>query len=173
MGIYEELKARGLIAQVTDEEQIRDLVNNGKATFYIGFDPTAESLTVGHYVAMCVMAHMQKCGHHPIVLLGGGTAMIADPSGKTELRKLLSVEELDNNVAGIKKQMERLVRFDGENGAVIVNNADWLRNLNFMDFMRDIAVHFSVNEMLRAECYKQRFERGLMTGQALERRRWN
>ena len=158
---YDVLNERGFLKQCSHPEELRELLGKEKLTFYIGFDPTAESLTVGHYVAMCVMAHMQKCGHHPIVLLGGGTAMIADPSGKTELRKLLSVEELDNNVAGIKKQMERLVRFDGENGAVIVNNADWLRNLNFMDFMRDIAVHFSVNEMLRAECYKQRFERGL------------
>lgn len=139
---YDVLNERGFLKQCSHPEELRELLGKEKLTFYIGFDPTAESLTVGHYVAMCVMAHMQKCGHHPIVLLGGGTAMIADPSGKTELRKLLSVEELDNNVAGIKKQMERLVRFDGENGAVIVNNADWLRNLNFMDFMRDIAVHF-------------------------------
>lgn len=158
---YDVLEARGYLKQCSHPEELRELLGKERLTFYIGFDPTAESLTVGHYVAMCVMAHMQRCGHRPIVLLGGGTAMIADPSGKTELRKLLSVEDLDNNVESIKKQMSRLIDFEGENGAILVNNAEWLRNLNFMDFMRDIAVHFSVNEMLRAECYKQRFERGL------------
>ena len=158
---YDLLSERGFLKQCSHPEELRELLGKEHLTFYIGFDPTAESLTVGHYVAMCVMAHMQRCGHRPIVLLGGGTAMIADPSGKTELRRMLSVEELDHNVECIKKQMERLIRFDGENAAILVNNADWLRNLNFMDFMRDIAVHFSVNEMLRAECYKQRFERGL------------
>ena len=158
---YDILEERGYLKQCSHPEELRELLGKEHLTFYIGFDPTAESLTVGHYVAMCVMAHMQRCGHRPIVLIGGGTAMIADPSGKTELRKLLSVEELDYNVQSIKKQMERLIDFEGENAAVIVNNADWLRNLNFMNFMRDIAVHFSVNEMLRAECYKQRYERGL------------
>ena len=158
---YDVLEERGYIKQCSHPEELRELLGKERLTFYIGFDPTAESLTVGHYVAMCVMAHMQRCGHRPIVLVGGGTAMIADPSGKTELRKLLSVEELDANVESIKKQMSRLIDFEGENGAILVNNADWLRNLNFMDFMRDIAVHFSVNEMLRAECYKQRYERGL------------
>lgn len=158
---YDVLEERGYLKQCSHPEELRELLGKEHLTFYIGFDPTAESLTVGHYVAMCVMAHMQRCGHRPIVLIGGGTAMIADPSGKTELRKLLSVEELDYNVQSIKKQMERLIDFEGENAAIIVNNADWLRNLNFMNFMRDIAVHFSVNEMLRAECYKQRYERGL------------
>ena len=158
---YDLLNERGYLKQCSHPEELRELLGKEKLTFYIGFDPTAESLTVGHYVAMCVMAHMQRCGHKPIVLLGGGTAMIADPSGKTELRKLLSVEELDHNVDCIKQQMSRLIDFEGENAAILVNNADWLRNLNFMDFMRDIAVHFSVNEMLRAECYKQRYERGL------------
>ena len=158
---YDVLEERGYLKQCSHPEELRELLGKERLTFYIGFDPTAESLTVGHYVAMCVMAHMQRCGHRPIVLLGGGTAMIADPSGKTELRKLLTVEELDSNVESIKKQMSRLIDFEGENGAILVNNAEWLRNLNFMDFMRDIAVHFSVNEMLRAECYKQRYERGL------------
>ncbi len=159
--VYDILAERGFLKQCSHPEELRELLGKEKLTFYIGFDPTAESLTIGHYVALCTMAHMQRAGHKPIALLGGGTAMIADPSGKTELRKLLSVEELDRNAAGIKKQMERLLTFEGENGAMIVNNAEWLRSLNFMDFMRDIAVHFSVNEMLRAECYKQRFERGL------------
>lgn len=158
---YDLLEKRGFLKQCSHPEELKELLGKENITFYIGFDPTAESLTIGHYVAMCVMAHMQRCGHRPIVLLGGGTAMIADPSGKTELRKLLSVEELDYNVSCIKKQMERLIDFEGENAAIMVNNAEWLRSLNFMDFMRDIAVHFSVNEMLRAECYKQRYERGL------------
>lgn len=159
--VYDILNERGFLKQCSHPEELRELLGKEKLTFYIGFDPTADSLTVGHYVAMCTMAHMQRCGHRPIALIGGGTAMIADPSGKTELRKLLSVEELDHNVDCIKKQMERLINFDGENGALLVNNAQWLRPLNFMDFMRDIAVHFSVNEMLRAECYKQRYEKGL------------
>ncbi len=159
--VYDVLSERGFLKQCSHPEELRELLGREKLTFYIGFDPTADSLTVGHYVAMCTMAHMQRCGHRPIALIGGGTAMIADPSGKTELRKLLSVEELDHNVECIKKQMERLIKFDGEDGALLVNNAQWLRPLNFMDFMRDIAVHFSVNEMLRAECYKQRFEKGL------------
>lgn len=158
---YDILEERGYLKQCSHPEELKELLGKERLTFYIGFDPTAESLTLGHYVALCVMAHMQRCGHRPIALVGGGTAMIADPSGKTELRKMLSVEELDANVEGIKRQMARLIDFDGENGAILVNNADWLRKLNFMDFMRDIAVHFSVNEMLRAECYKQRYERGL------------
>lgn len=161
INVYDVLSERGFLKQCSHPEELRELLGKEKLTFYIGFDPTADSLTVGHYVAMCAMAHMQRCGHRPIALIGGGTAMIADPSGKTELRRLLSVEELDHNVECIKKQMERLIDFGGENGALLVNNAQWLRPLNFMDFMRDIAVHFSVNEMLRAECYKQRFEKGL------------
>ena len=161
MGVYEELQERGLIAQITNEDEVRELINNGKAVFYIGFDPTADSLHIGHYVALMTMAHMQRCGHRPIVLLGGGTAAIGDPSGKTDMRRMMTREELDHNAACFQKQMARLVSFEGENAAILANNADWLRNLNFLDFMRDIGVHFSVNQMLRAECYKQRMERGL------------
>ncbi len=159
--VYDILTERGFLKQCSHPEELRELLGKEKLTFYIGFDPTGDSLTIGHYVALCTMAHMQRAGHKPIALLGGGTAMIADPSGKTELRKLLTVEQLDANAAGIKGQMEKLLTFEGDNGARIVNNADWLRNLNFMDFMREIAVHFSVNDMLRAECYRQRMERGL------------
>ena len=152
---YDILEERGLTKQCSHPEELRELLGKEKVTFYIGFDPTADSLHIGHYVALMTMAHMQRAGHRPIALLGGGTAMIADPSGKTELRKMLSVEELDHNAACFRKQMERVVDFS-EGKAIMVNNADWLRNLNYMDFMREIAVHFNVNAMLAAECYKQR-----------------
>lgn len=160
MGVYDELKARGLIAQLTNEEKVRDLLNNGKTSFYIGFDPTADSLHVGHFVQIMVMAHMQKAGHTPIALFGGGTGMIGDPSGKTAMRRMMSREEIDHNVRCFQKQMSRLVDFsDGK--AIMVNNADWLMNLNYIQFLRDVGVHFSVNRMLSFECYKQRLERGL------------
>lgn len=158
--VYDVLEERGFLKQASHPAEIRELLGKEKVTFYIGYDPTADSLHIGHYVQMMTMAHMQHHGHRPIVLLGGGTAMIADPSGKTELRKILSVPELDHNAACIKKQMERLLDFS-EGKAVMRNNAEWLRPLNFMDFMRDIAVHFSVNRMLTAECYRQRMEQGL------------
>ncbi len=160
MGIYEELKARGLIAQVTDEELISDLVNNGKATFYIGFDPTADSLHVGHFMALTLMKRLQMAGNRPIALVGGGTAMIGDPSGRSDMRSMMTVETIDHNVECFKKQMSRFIEF-GEGKAQIVNNADWLRDLNFLDFMRDIGAHFSVNEMLRARAYVNRMEKGL------------
>ncbi len=160
MGIYEELKARGLIAQVTDEELICDLVNNGKATFYIGFDPTADSLHVGHFMALTLMKRLQMAGNRPIALVGGGTAMIGDPSGRSDMRSMMTVETIDHNVECFKKQMSRFIEF-GEGKAQIVNNADWLRDLNFLDFMRDIGAHFSVNEMLRARAYVNRMEKGL------------
>ena len=160
MGVYDELKARGLIAQLTNEEKVRDLLNNGKTSFYIGFDPTADSLHVGHFVQIMVMAHMQKAGHTPIALLGGGTGMIGDPSGKTAMRRMMTREEIDHNVRCFQKQMSRLVDFsDGK--AIMVNNADWLMNLNYIQFLREVGVHFSVNRMLSFECYKQRLERGL------------
>ncbi len=160
MGIYEELKARGLIAQVTDEEKIRDLVDNGKATFYIGFDPTADSLHVGHFMALCLMKRLQDAGNRPIALIGGGTAMIGDPSGRTDMRKMMTKETIDHNCECFKKQMSRFIDFsDGK--ALMVNNADWLLDLNYIDFLRDVGPHFSVNRMLTAECYKQRMERGL------------
>jgi tyrosyl-tRNA synthetase len=160
MQIYEELKARGLIAQVTDEEQIRDLVNNGKAVFYIGFDPTADSLHVGHFMALCLMKRLQMAGNKPIALLGGGTGMIGDPSGKTDMRKMLTKEQIQHNIDCFKVQMSRFIDFsDGK--ALMVNNADWLLNLNYVDFLRDIGPHFSVNRMLTAEAYKLRMERGL------------
>lgn len=160
MGVYDELKARGLIAQLTNEEKVRDLLNNGKTSFYIGFDPTADSLHVGHFVQIMVMAHMQKAGHTPIALFGGGTGMIGDPSGKTAMRRMMTREEIDHNVHCFQKQMSRLVDFsDGK--AIMVNNADWLMNLNYIQFLRDVGVHFSVNRMLSFECYKQRLERGL------------
>ena len=152
---YDILEERGFLKQCSHPEELRALLGKQPVTFYIGFDPTADSLHIGHYVALMTMAHMQRAGHRPIALLGGGTAMIADPSGKTELRKLLSVEELDHNAVCFQKQMARLVEF-GEGKAIMVNNADWLRNLNYMNFMREIAVHFNVNRMLAAECYKQR-----------------
>lgn len=160
MGVYDELKARGLIAQVTNEEKVKDLLNNGKISFYIGFDPTADSLHVGHFLQIMVMSHMQKAGHTPIALFGGGTGMIGDPSGKSDMRKMLTREEIDHNVSCFQKQMSRLVDFsDGK--AIMVNNADWLLDLNYIHFLRDIGVHFSVNRMLAAECYKQRLEKGL------------
>ncbi|MBW7573753.1 tyrosine--tRNA ligase [Caproiciproducens faecalis] len=160
MGVFEELKARGLIAQMTDEEKIQDLLNNHKTTFYIGFDPTADSLHVGHFVQIMVMAHMQRAGHTPIALFGGGTGMVGDPSGKTDMRKMLTKEEIDHNIACFKKQMSGLVDFS-EGKAIMANNGDWLLNLNYIEFLRDVGVHFSVNRMLAAECYKQRLERGL------------
>ncbi len=160
MGVYDELKARGLIAQTTNEEKIRDLLNNDKITFYIGFDPTADSLHVGHFVQIMVMSWMQKAGHVPIALFGGGTGMIGDPSGKTDMRKMLTKETIDHNIACFQKQMSRLIDFS-EGKATMANNGDWLLNLNYIDFLREVGVHFSVNRMLAAECYKQRLERGL------------
>ncbi|MBQ9330506.1 MAG: tyrosine--tRNA ligase [Oscillibacter sp.] len=160
MQIYEELKARGLIAQVTDEEQIRELVNGGKAVFYIGFDPTADSLHVGHFMALCLMKRLQMAGNRPIALIGGGTAMIGDPSGRTDMRSMMTRETIQHNCDCFKKQMERFIEF-GEGKAQMVNNADWLLNLNYVDFIRDIGACFSVNNMLRAECFKQRMEKGL------------
>ena len=160
MGVYDELKARGLIAQTTNEEKIRDLLNNDKITFYIGFDPTADSLHVGHFVQIMVMSWMQKAGHVPIALFGGGTGMIGDPSGKTDMRKMLTKETIDHNIACFQKQMSRLIDFS-EGKAIMANNGDWLLNLNYIDFLREVVVHFSVNRMLAAECYKQRLERGL------------
>ena len=160
MQIYEELKARGLIAQVTDEPQIRELINNGGAKFYIGFDPTADSLHVGHFMALCLMKRLQMAGNKPIALIGGGTAMIGDPSGRTDMRSMMTKETIDHNCACFKKQMERFIEF-GEGKAQMVNNADWLLNLNYIDFIRDIGACFSVNNMLRAECFKQRMEKGL------------
>ena len=160
MGIYEELIERGLIAQVTDEEGVRDLINNGKATFYIGFDPTADSLHVGHFMALCLMKRLQSAGNKPIALLGGGTGMIGDPSGKTDMRKMLTPEIIDHNIECFKKQMSRFIEF-GEGKARVVNNADWLLQLNYIDLLREVGPHFSVNNMLRAECYKQRMEKGL------------
>ena len=160
MQIYEELKARGLIAQVTDEERIRDLVNAGKAVFYIGFDPTADSLHVGHFMALCLMKRLQMAGNKPIALLGGGTGMIGDPSGKTDMRKMLTKEQIQHNIDSFKVQMSRFIDFsDGK--ALMVNNADWLLGLNYVEFLREVGAHFNVNVMLRAECYKQRMEKGL------------
>ena len=160
MGIYEELKARGLIAQVTDEEQIRDLVNNGKATFYIGFDCTADSLTAGHFMALTLMKRLQMAGNKPIALIGGGTTMIGDPSGRTDMRKMLTKEDIDHNAECFKRQMERFIEF-GEGKALMLNNADWLLDLNYIELLREVGPCFSVNNMLRAECYKQRMEKGL------------
>ena len=160
MGIYEELKARGLIAQVTDEEQIRDLVNNGKATFYIGFDCTADSLHVGHFMALCLMKRLQMAGNKPIALIGGGTTMIGDPSGRNDMRKMLTKADIDHNAECFKRQMERFIDF-GEGKAIMVNNADWLLDLNYIELLREVGTCFSVNNMLRAECYKQRMEKGL------------
>ena len=160
MGVYEELKERGLIAQTTDEEQVRDLLDNRKTAFYIGFDPTADSLHVGHFIPIMVAAHLQRAGHKPIMLFGGGTGMVGDPSGKTDMRRMLTKEEIAHNIACFRKQMSRLVDFSGGK-AVMANNADWLSNLNYIEFLRDIGVCFSVNRMLAAECYKQRLERGL------------
>ena len=160
MQIYEELKARGLIAQVTDEPQIRELINNGGAKFYIGFDPTADSLHVGHFMALCLMKRLQMAGNKPVVLLGGGTGFIGDPSGRTDMRAMMNAETIQHNCECFKKQMERFIDF-GEGKAVAVNNADWLLNLKYIDMLRDVGVCFSVNNMLRAECYKQRMELGL------------
>ena len=160
MKVYDELVARGLIAQVTNEEEIREMVDNGKATFYIGFDPTADSLHVGHFMALCLMKRLQMAGNKPIALIGGGTAMIGDPSGRTDMRSMMTKETIDHNCACFKKQMERFIEF-GEGKARMVNNADWLLNLNYIDFIRDIGACFSVNNMLRAECFKQRMEKGL------------
>ena len=160
MGIYEELKARGLIAQVTDEEQIRDLVNNGKATFYIGFDCTADSLHVGHFMALCLMKRLQMAGNKPIALIGGGTTMIGDPSGRNDMRKMLTKADIDHNAECFKRQMERFIDF-GEGKAIMVNNADWLLKLNYIELLREVGACFSVNNMLRAKCYEQRMEKGL------------
>ena len=160
MGIYEELQARGLIAQVTDEEHIRDMVNNGKATFYIGFDCTADSLHVGHFMALCLMKRLQMAGNRPIALIGGGTTMIGDQSGRTDMRKMLTKEDIDHNAACFKKQMERFIDF-GPGKAMMLNNAEWLMNLNYIELLREVGACFSVNNMLRAECYKQRMEKGL------------
>ena len=160
MGVFEELKERGLIAQMTHEEPIKDLLDNQKITFYIGFDPTADSLHVGHFLQMVVMAHMQKAGHRPIVLLGGGTGMVGDPTGKTDMRKMMTQETVDYHVSCFKKQMERFIDFsDGK--ALMVNNGDWLLDLNYVDFLRNVGVHFSVNRMLTAECFKTRLVKGL------------
>lgn len=160
MSVFDELKARGMIAQMTNEEKIRDLMENQKIKFYIGFDPTADSLHVGHFVQIMVMAHMQRAGDVPIALFGGGTGMIGDPSGKTDMRKMLTKETIQHNIDCFQKQMSKLVDFsDGK--ALMVNNADWLLNLNYIEFLREVGVHFSVNRMLAAECYKQRLERGL------------
>ena len=160
MKIYEELQARGLIAQVTDEEGIRDLVNSGKAVFYIGFDPTADSLHVGHFMALCLMKRLQMAGNKPIALIGGGTGMIGDPSGRTDMRQMMTVETIQHNCECFKKQMSKFIDFS-EGKALMVNNADWLMDLNYIDFLREIGPHFSVNRMLTAECYKQRMEKGL------------
>ena len=160
MKVFDELVARGLIAQVTDEEEIREMIDNGKATFYIGFDPTADSLHVGHFMALCLMKRLQMAGNKPIALIGGGTAMIGDPSGRTDMRSMMTQETIQHNCDCFKKQMERFIEF-GEGKAQMVNNADWLLNLNYIDFIRDIGACFSVNNMLRAECFKQRMEKGL------------
>ena len=160
MQIYEELKARGLIAQVTDEEHIRDMVNNGKARFYIGFDCTADSLTAGHFMALTLMKRLQQAGNQPIALIGGGTTMIGDPSGRTDMRKMLTREDIDHNAACFRRQMEKFIEF-GPDKALMVNNADWLLDLNYVELLREVGTCFSVNNMLRAECYKNRMERGL------------
>ena len=160
MGVYEELQQRGLIAQTTKEEEIRKLVNNGEAVFYIGFDPTADSLHVGHFMALCLMKRLQMAGNKPIALIGGGTAMIGDPSGKTDMRKMMTKETIEHNCECFKKQMSRFIEF-GEDKAIMVNNADWLLDLNYVELLREVGAHFSVNRMLTAECYKQRMERGL------------
>ena len=159
MGIYEELQARGLVAQITDNEII-DLINNGKATFYIGFDPTADSLHVGHFMALCLMKRLQMAGNRPVVLVGGGTGYIGDPSGRTDMRKMLTKEDIDHNAECFKRQMERFIEF-GEGKALMLNNADWLLDLNYIELLREVGPCFSVNNMLRAECYKQRMEKGL------------
>ena len=160
MGVYEELQARGLIAQVTNEEEIRKMVNEGRAVFYIGFDPTADSLHVGHFMALCLMKRLQMAGNKPIALIGGGTGMVGDPSGRTDMRTMMTVETIQHNCDCFKKQMSRFIDFS-EGKAMMVNNAEWLMNLNYIDFLREIGPHFSVNHLLRSECYKQRMEKGL------------
>ena len=160
MTVYDELVARGLIAQVTDEEEIKELVNNGKAVFYIGFDPTADSLHVGHFMALCLMKRLQMAGNKPVALIGGGTAMVGDPSGRSDMRQMMTVETIQHNCECFKKQMSRFIDFS-EGKAIMVNNADWLLNLNYVELLRDVGAHFSVNRMLTAECYKQRMEKGL------------
>ena len=161
MKIYEELVERGLIAQVTDEAEIKELINTGKAKFYIGFDPTADSLHVGHFMALCLMRRLQLAGNTPVVLIGGGTGHIGDPSGRTDMRSMMTKETIDHNCDCFKKQMSKFINFEGENGAIFVNNADWLLNLNYVELLREVGACFSVNNMLRAECYKQRMEKGL------------
>ncbi len=160
MTVFEELKARGLLAQLTDEEEIKELINNGKATFYIGFDPTADSLHVGHFMALCLMKRLQMAGNKPIALIGGGTGMIGDPSGKSDMRKMMTAETIQHNCECFKKQMSRFIDF-GEGKALMINNADWLLKLNYVELLREVGACFSVNNMLRAECYKQRMEKGL------------
>ena len=160
MNIFEELQERGLIAQVTDEKEIKDLINNGGARFYIGFDPTADSLHVGHFMALCLMKRLQMAGNKPVVLIGGGTGHVGDPSGRTDMRSMMTKETINHNCECFKKQMERFIKF-GENDAIMVNNADWLLNLNYIELLRGVGACFSVNNMLRAECYKQRMEKGL------------
>ncbi len=160
MTVFDELKERGLLAQLTDEEEIKELINNGKAVFYIGFDPTADSLHVGHFMALCLMKRLQMAGNRPIALIGGGTAMIGDPSGRSDMRTMMTKETIDHNCECFKQQMSKFIEF-GEGKAMMVNNADWLRDLNYIEFIRDIGAHFSVNRMLTAECYKQRMEKGL------------
>ncbi|MDR2665043.1 MAG: tyrosine--tRNA ligase [Oscillospiraceae bacterium] len=160
MTLYEELKARGLVAQTTSEETVAELIDNGKALFYIGYDPTADSLTAGHYMTLCLMKRLQAAGNRPIALAGGGTGMVGDPSGRQDLRKMMTVETIDYNVAKIKEQISRFIEF-GEGKGLLVNNADWLRDLNYLEFLRDFGVHFSVNRMLTADCYKNRMEKGL------------
>ncbi|MCD7853064.1 MAG: tyrosine--tRNA ligase, partial [Oscillospiraceae bacterium] len=162
MGIYEELVARGLIAQVTDEAEIRELVNSGKATFYIGFDCTADSLTAGHFMALTLMRRLQQAGNTPVALIGGGTTMIGDPSGRSDMRKMLTKEDIDHNAECFRHQMERFIDFgEGPGKAIMANNADWLLDLNYVELLREVGTCFSVNNMLRAECYKQRMEKGL------------
>ncbi|MDR1588705.1 MAG: tyrosine--tRNA ligase [Oscillospiraceae bacterium] len=160
MTLYEELRARGLIAQTTGEDEVAELINNGKATFYIGYDPTADSLTAGHYMTLCLMKRLQMAGNRPVALAGGGTGMVGDPSGRQDLRKIMTVETVDYNVAKIKEQISRFIEF-GEGKGLLVNNADWLRGLNYLEFLRDFGVHFSVNRMLTADCYRNRMEKGL------------
>ena len=160
MKIYDELVARGLIAQVTDEEEIKELINNGKAVFYIGFDPTADSLHVGHFMALCLMKRLQMAGNRPIALIGGGTGHIGDPSGRTDMRSMMTSDQIQHNCECFKEQMSKFIEF-GEGKAMMVNNADWLLKLNYIDLLRDVGACFSVNNMLRAECYKQRMEKGL------------
>ena len=159
--VFEELDRRGYVEQLTHPDEIKKLFETEKVPFYIGIDPTADSLHVGHFISLMVASHMQRYGHKPIILMGGGTAIIGDPSGKTDMRKMLTIQDIDNNVAAIKKQIEKFLKFDGENAAIIVNNGDWLRDLKYLEFMRNVGVHFSINKMLAAECYKNRLESGL------------